>query len=194
MGRHSSHSQFAFIRSVIGWALPWFLIAAVFATGLWFAVDAIGGDGTEEPPKIASATQSATPEERDSPRKEPKKRPSPSPTPSGEVEEEDPFDSDPGSGGKKLITEGITIQVLNGTASEPAGADMSDELSGLGFDVVVVNEASKPYPSTTVFWSSEASREAAEALAARFDWAAEPKPSNLTDSVSLHVVVGDDYL
>jgi len=196
MGRHSSHSQFAFYRSVIGWALPWFLIAAVFATGVWFAVDAIGGDGTEEPPKIASAGQGQpTPRESASPKKE--TRPSPSPTETAEtVEGDSPFDSGsgPGSGGGKLITKGITIQVLNGTASDSVGADMSDELSGLGFEVVVVNSASKAYASTTVFWSSDASREAAEALAGRFDWVAELKPANLTDSVSLHVVVGDDYL
>jgi len=193
MGRHSSHSQFAFYRSVVGWALPWFLIAAVFATGVWFAVDAIGGDSTEEPPKVASATaDSPTPKESESATKE--ARPSPSPTEPEEAEGDSPFDSGPGSGGAKLITEGITIQVLNGTGSELAGADMSDELSGLGFEVVVVNSASKAYPSTTVFWSSDASREAAEALAGRFDWVAEPKPANLADSVSLHVVVGDDYL
>lgn len=195
MGRHSSYSRFAFYRSVIGWALPWFLIAAVFATGVWFAVDAIGGDGTEEPPKIASAAEDTpTPRESEGPKKE--TRPSPSPTETSEAAEGDsPFDSGSGPGpGGKLITEGITIQVLNGTASELAGADMSDELSGLGFEVVVVNSASKAYTSTTVFWSSDASREAAEALAGRLDWAAEPKPANLTDSVSLHVVVGDDYL
>ena len=187
MGRHSSQSPFAFYRSVVGWAVPWFLIAAVFATGVWFAVDALGGGGTEEPPRVASASGTPTPSGTKSP---PPKRPSPSPTEAAGGGS--PFDPKPSN--ERLITEGITIQILNGTSSALAGTDMSDELSRLGYDVVVVNEASKAYALTTVFWSADASRDAAEALAARFDWAAEQKPSNLTDSVSLHVVVGEDYL
>jgi LytR cell envelope-related transcriptional attenuator len=195
MGRHSSHSQFTYYRSVVGWALPWFLIAAVFATVVWFAVDALGGDSTEKPPKVASAAETPSPDESESPT--PKK--SPSPSPKEEPKDDSPFDpdaaSDPGSDPNvKLITEGITIQVLNGTASSLAGTDMSNELSDLGFQVVVVNDASKAYPATTVFWSTHAAREAAEALAERFGWVAEQKPGNLTDSVSLHVVVGEDYL
>jgi hypothetical protein len=189
MGRHSSRSPFAFYRSVLGWAVPWFLIAAVFATVVWFAVDSLGGDASEEPPRVASASGTPTPAEpKTSP---PDKRPSPSPKEDGGTEGDSPFASGPE---EALITEGVTIQILNGTTSALAGTDMSDELSKLGFDVVVVNEASKAYPLTTVFWSADASREAAQALAARFDWVAEEKPSNLTDSVSLHVVVGEDYL
>jgi hypothetical protein len=192
MGRHSSHSDFAFYRSVVGWLLPWLLIAAVFATGVWFAVDALGGGGDGEP-KVASTAETPTPKSTKSP--SPKPDPSRSREAAGGTPGGSPFEG----GGKedgdvKLITEGITIQVLNGTGSALAGTDMSDELSGLGFEVVVVNEASKAYELTTVFWSSEAAREAAEALAGRFGWVAEPKPANLTDSVSLHVVVGADYL
>ena len=191
MGRHSSHSQFAYYRSVVGWALPWFLIAAVFATVVWFAVDALGGDSTEEPPKVASAAGTPSPDESEPPT--PKK--SPSPSPKEEPKDDDPFEPDSEKDPDvKLITEGITIQVLNGTASSLAGTDMSNELTDLGFQVVVVNDASKAYPATTVFWSTDAAREAAEALAERFGWVAEEKPGNLTDSVSLHVVVGEDYL
>jgi hypothetical protein len=189
MGRHSSQSPFAFYRSVVGWALPWFLIAGVFATGIWFAVDALGGDGPERPPRVASASETPTPSETKS---SPAEKPSSSPKGDAGSDGDSPFRSGPS--GEPLITEGITIQILNGTSSALAGTDMSNELSGLGFDVVVVNEASKAYPLTTVFWSADPAREAAEALAARFDWVAEEKPSNLTDSVSLHVVVGEDYL
>jgi hypothetical protein len=191
MGRHSSHSEFAFYRSVVGWALPWLLIAVVFATGVWFAVDALGGDSSGTPPKVAAAGDSPTPEQGDSPT--PKERPSPSPKKSPE-KTDSPFDEASPDPEVKLITEGISIQVLNATSSELAGTDMSNELTDLGYQVVVVNEASKTYPQTTVFWSTEASQEAAEVLAERFGWVAEAKPGNLTDSVSLHVVVGDDYL
>ena len=191
MGRHSSHSQFAYYRSVVGWALPWFLIAAVFATVVWFAVDALGGDSTEKPPKVASAAETPSPDESETPT--PKE--SPKSSPKEEPKDDDPFEADPGSDPDvKLVTEGITIQVLNGTASALAGTDMSNELTDLGFQVVVVNDASKAYPATTVFWSTSTSQEAAEKLAERFGWVAEVKPANLTDSVSLHVVVGEDYL
>ena len=191
MGRHSSHSQFAYYRSVVGWALPWFLVAAVFATVVWFAVDALGGDSSEKPPKVASAAETPSSDESETPA--PKK--SPSPSPKEEPKDEDPFEPDTENNPDvKLVTEGITIQVLNGTASSLAGTDMSNELTDLGFQVVVVNDASKAYPATTVFWSTTASQEAAEKLAERFGWVAEAKPANLTDSVSLHVVVGEDYL
>ena len=170
--------------------MPWFLIAAVFAIGVWFAVDALGGDDGDGKPRVASASQSPSPTPERSKSPTPRVRTSPSPSATGDSPFEEPGDE----GTEKLITEGITIQVLNGTSSSLAGTDMSNELTGLGFEVVVVNEAAKPYPSTTVFWSTEASREAAEALAGRFDWVAAEKPANLTDSVSLHVVVGDDYV
>jgi len=192
MGRHSSHSGFAFYRSVVGWALPWFLIATVFAVGVWFAVDAMGGDAAEEPPKVASGATTPTPEAKTK-TATPKPKPSPSPKAESTPEGDSPFDADPDEN-VELITEGITIQVLNGTASSLAGTDMSNELTDLGFQVVVVNEASKAYEMTTVFWSTDASQKAAEALADRFGWVAEAKPGNLTDSVSLHVVVGEDYL
>jgi hypothetical protein len=194
MGRHSSHSQFAFYRSVVGWALPWFLVAAVFATGVWFAVDAIGGDSAEEPPKVASAAGSSTPEETTSSPAEGKPSRSPSARGDVEVKGNSPFEDGSGSRDEKLIIRGITIQVLNGTVSALSATDMSNELTGLGFEVVAVNESSQAYEATTVFWSSDAAREAAEALAGRFGWVAEPKPSNLTDTVSIHVVVGEDYL
>ena len=188
-GRHSSHSQFAFYRSVVGWALPWLLIAAVVVTGMWFAVDALGGDATSPKPKVEGGAAGASP----SPEKaEESPTAKPSPSPKKTKASPDPFEDE--ATDVELITEGITIQILNGTSSELAGTDMSDELTGLGFNVVVVNQASKPYAETTVFWSTDASQEAAEALAARFDWVAQPKPDNLTDSVSIHVVVGEDYL
>ena len=93
-----------------------------------------------------------------------------------------------------LVTEGITIQVLNGTAQPAAADDMAERLTGLGFQVVAVEESSRTYPTTTVFWSSAAARPAAERLASRFGWVAEEKPANLSSEVSLHVVVGSDEL
>jgi hypothetical protein len=94
----------------------------------------------------------------------------------------------------RLITEGITIQVLNGTADPEAGTAMADELTKLGFQVVTVESTSKPYTETTVYWSVPDATKAAEALADKREWVADEKPANLADTVSLHVVVGRDFL
>lgn len=94
----------------------------------------------------------------------------------------------------RLITAGVTIQVLNGTNDPAAGEAMAAELTGLGFQVVTVETTSKPYKETTVYWSFPDAAKAAEALAAKRDWIADEKPANLADTVSLHVVVGSDFL
>ena len=71
---------------------------------------------------------------------------------------------------------------------------MSEALTGLGFQVVTVESTSKPYKETTVYWSFPDATKAAEALAAKRRWIADEKPANLADTVSLHVVVGQDFL
>ena len=86
------------------------------------------------------------------------------------------------------------IQVLNGTNDPAAGEAMAAELTRLGFQVVTVESTSKPYKETTVYWSFPDATKAAEALAAKRDWVADEKPGNLADTVSLHVVVGSDFL
>ena len=168
----------------------WAVIAVVAGVAVWFIVGALGATDLQRPlaaerdkgdkgakeaapaPTVSGIRVVATPE-----------IPQPTPTPS--QTESAPKDVD-------LITEGITVQVLNGTADPAAARTMADGLSGLGFTVVAVEESSQPYPQTTVFWSTDASQEAAVALAERNGWVAQPKPANLADTVSLHVVVGAD--
>ena len=190
-GRHSSPDQVHFYKSVVAWFLPWVLIAVVVGTAVWIAVEAVGG--ATEDPAPAGAVAEATPEPADDPKPtpepataeprgsaEPSAEPTPKPTPEPK-EEKDPF-----------ITEGITVQVLNATDSAEADDHMADKLSKLGYTVVAVESASSRYDRTTVFWSTEEAKEAAERLAAKFEWIAEQKPENLSTTVSLHVVVGAD--
>ena len=94
----------------------------------------------------------------------------------------------------RLIIEGVTIQVLNGTSDPEAGQAMATELTELGFQVVTVESTSKPYKETTVYWSIPDAERAGDALASKRNWLVDEKPDNLSDSVSLHVVVGDDFL
>ncbi|HEY7875496.1 MAG TPA: LytR C-terminal domain-containing protein [Actinomycetota bacterium] len=186
MGRHSSPEQWPFYRSVAGWFLPWVMIAGVVGVALWVAVASLGGQDeaspalsrqrspspvVEEP--VAPPIASAAPDETKKPRK------------AKEPEETEPPKPE-------LITDGITVQVLNASGTPGTEQAITDELTSLGFEIVTVVDASKIYEETTVFWSTDETRAAAEALAKRFEWVAEPKPANLSADVSVHVVVGQD--
>lgn len=188
-GRHSSPDQLHFYKSVVAWFLPWVLIAVVVGTAVWIAVEAVSGATEGSAPAAASTTtaeptadpgptpEPATPEPDKTPK--PSEEPTEEPTPTPEPEE-------------PLITEGITVQVLNATDSAEADDRMADKLSKLGFTVVAVESASSRYDATTVFWSTDEAKEAAQRLADKFGWVAEAKPENLSTTVSLHVVVGAD--
>lgn len=168
---------------MFGWILPWVLVSALAAVGIWIAVDALGNDDLETPEvAVTTGSPSPTPTTRATP-----PRPSKTPKPSPSVEEPEPTPS------VALITENMTVQVLNATPDAAADDRMADQLSQEGFEVVAVAAASTQYELTTVFWSYEESQAAAEALAARFGWQVGPKPENLSRTVALHVVVGLDY-
>ena len=160
----------------------WVVIAAITGIAVWFLVNALGGDGVQ-PRAVADDRETQAPEPTEEPETEPVVA---TETPAPVETEETPDDE------VKLITEGISIQVLNGTLDGAAGENMSTRLTDLGYAVVAVEESSQAYAETTVFWSTPEAEEAALALAERFDWVAEPKPENLSPEVSLHVVVGAD--
>jgi hypothetical protein len=92
----------------------------------------------------------------------------------------------------RLVTRGVSVQVLNATTTRRADERMAARLRRLGFRVPVTNPAAVLYERTTVFWSKRAGEQAAVALARRFGWRAAPKPRNLKASVVIHVVVGRD--
>lgn len=188
MGRHSKHEQGPFYRSLLGWLLPWILIALVVGVAIWFVVNAIGGDGVE--PSSADASPSPSPSAEPSPteteivvaspKPSPTKEPKPTPTKSKKPKE------------VALITEGINIQVLNGTTDSLADDALADRLERLGYRIEAMDDSSRAYARTTVFWSYPEAQRAGEALAARMGWVVRPKPDNLSATVALHVVVGED--
>ncbi|MDQ3963484.1 MAG: LytR C-terminal domain-containing protein [Actinomycetota bacterium] len=184
MGRHSSRAQGPFYRSIIVWALPWLMIAAVVLVAVIIAIDAVGGDDLDAVP-AADQTRSVAPEptEEPSPTSEPVETATPEPQKRPKREPKDDK--------VELITD-VTVQVLNGTAATDADDRMADRLSELGYEVVSIEGSSKQYSATTVFWSHPDAQKAAEALAERFGWIAQPKPENLSATVDLHVVVGSD--
>jgi hypothetical protein len=182
VGRHSSPEQSSFYRSLLGWFLPWVLVAAVAGVAVWIAVGALGQGQLDASPPPSSRPE-ASPEPTESPA--PDGKPSPSPT-GGEKERPRK------RGGRELIVEGVSVQVLNATTAAGAGDRMAERLSDLGFEIVAVTDATRLYDETTVFWSSEEDRKAARRLAKRFGWRRDPAPSSLSPAVAVHVVVGQD--
>ena len=182
MGRHSSPEQGAFYRSIVSWLLPWLMIAAVVLVAVVVAVDAVGGD--VETPPVARATEE--PEETPTPEVTPTEEPTPEETPEPKKTRERKDEE------VALITEDVTVQVLNATGVADADDRMAQRLGVLGYEVVAIEGSSKQYSATTVFWSFPEARAAAEALAERFGWVADMKPDNLSSTVDLHIVVGAD--
>lgn len=188
MGRHSAGKKGPFYRSLVGWFLPWILIAAVVAAAVWILVMTIGGEETVDPGPAAAET--ASPTASPSPTETELVLQSPSPVP---AETKTPRPKRTRSRSPKpLITEGINVQVLNSTADTSADDAIADRLSGLGFRIEAIDDASRPYERTIVFWSYPEAETAATRLAARFGWDVGPKPENLSSSVALHIVVGAD--
>lgn len=185
MGRHSSESPWPFYRSLIGWFLPWVLIAGVVAVGVVVAVDAMSGD------EITDPIVASSPSERPSPSPSPTE-PEPTTTATKTAEPKPKKSPKPSPKERELITEGMTVQVLNGTGVASADDDMANRLAQVGFEVVALGGSNKEYAATTVFWSVPEAQDAAERLAERFGWVSGPKPANLSATVRLHVVVGMD--
>jgi hypothetical protein len=190
MGKHSSPQQFHFYRSLVGWLLPWLMIAAVVGIAVWVTVDAIGGKEVQGTPLAQTTTTSPSPKPTQastlpaSPSPSPKAKSSPSNKPSPRASK--------APSKHRLITAGITVQVLNATSVADADDRMADRLASLGFDVIALDGSSKEYSQTTVYWAVASAEDAAKRLAAKFGWLAAPKPDNLSTQVSIHVVVGSD--
>ena len=186
MGRHSSPRQWRYYTSLLRYFLPWILVAVVGIGAVWAGVGSLGDDELQTSPKI---TESEVPKKT--------AKPDPTPTPvnsdteapekkGSDEQQEEPAEEVP------LITEGITVQVLNGTSVTGADQTMADRLASLGFAVISVAPASVDYSETTVLWSYAESEEAATRLAERFGWQVKPKPENLSTQVAIHIVVGAD--
>lgn len=189
VGRHSAGDQTAFFRSAALWFLPWVVVAVVALAAVWIAVDALGND--VQPVPVKPQKKAEAPVDDPSPSEsvaEETDEPSPSPEPSKSPKEDDD-DEDKAT----LITEGVTVQVLNGTSDAEADDRVAEQLEHLGYKIEAIN----PYlarPDTIVFFSSKESQKAAEALAEHFEWPVQPKPEDLSSEVSIHIIVGADEL
>jgi hypothetical protein len=178
-------------RRVPAW-LFWAL-ASLVAVGAGVGVALFNSDDNETPPRRRDRTQAARAEKesKSSPVLASTRDGSPEPTTDATPTDE----SSPTSaarGARGLQTKGVTVQVLNATTDRKADNRMAQRLRGLGYDVVAIHPASRIYRRTTVFWSHSEDKDASIGLARHFSWPAEHKPRNLSGSVTLHVVVGQD--
>lgn len=90
----------------------------------------------------------------------------------------------------------VSIQVLDavGVDGGAAAQATADELRSAGYDVVVINGASRTYDVTTVFWS-EGQGPGGRAVASTLgtgEARLTPDEVRLSDTVDVHVVVGLD--
>ena len=192
VGKHSAPESTPFLRSIVAWALPWMLIVAVVAVALLVAVRMVDDDPVQASGPASDATTTepeAEPEGKDDKKEAPTKDEDEQ---SETGKEDEGTERDPTEEPEvELDAEGIALQVLNGTSDAAADDLVADRLARLGYSVVAVSPASRAYPRTVVVWVGDR-EEAARALAERFEWQAQPAPSNLSTEVDLHVVVGND--
>lgn len=207
MGKHSSPERLPFLRSVAGWALPWILIAAVIVVAAIVGVKMVKEDPIRADGKVVAEADpeaddpAPEPAEEETPEEEPEaeepegsKEPEEKPAKDDKAERQDEAEPKPETEVKgKLITRDIQVQVLNGTAESGVDDVMADKLARLGYTVVAVSPAAKGYPETVVYYTGGSER-IGELLSDRYGWKLEKAPSNLSNEVALHIVVGEDRL
>jgi LytR cell envelope-related transcriptional attenuator len=184
VGRHSSEQKSNFYRSVLLWAVPWLVIAAIVGIAVWFAVGALSGtEVTTNAPPAQGSTDDAT---------EAPSTPTPTPEESPQTRSAKPSKSPSPKPDGDLITQDISVQVLNGTGGMPGAAEsMAARLRQRGFEIAAVGDA-LTVDRTVVYWSGTEDERAARVLARAFGWAAGPAPQSLSEVVDVHVVVGPD--
>jgi hypothetical protein len=166
----------------------WAVTAAVaLASGL--AIGYLGNPAASVPASprhVAASAESPSPAATNTPGDRATPEPESSPTQSEPDKQPPPGPSD------DLITNGVTVQVLNASGRGKGDNTVVQRLEQLGFSVVAINPAAKIYQKTTVFWSEPSGKAAAQALAKHFHWDSGPRPQTLSKSVTTHVVVGED--
>lgn len=199
--RHRSQRDDAFLASLGRHVSAALALVVVMAGAFWAigSVDDADGDlvVADSPPATSPTGDPAT-----SPPATGSEPAAPSPTGTGDSspsptqtatddatsEEEPP----PSSGG--IPPSEISIQVLDAVLvdGDTAAEELADHLETDGYDVVVVNQASKVYDETTVFYTPGFEDSARQVAGQYGITRVEEKPDNLSDTVRVHLVVGRD--
>lgn len=182
MGRHSVGDERAFWKSLLLFGLKWVGVIALPALAIWGVWRLV--NQPESPTNVASVTKT-----------QPDRSPSPEPpaesAPPADVAP--PAESPPAPEPAPSPKRSGKLQVLNGSATSGTGQKAADRLREVGYEIVAVQNASRRYEKTTIFYQ-EGSRALADEIAALFGFGiVEAAPSNLSKQVPISVVVGDDY-
>jgi hypothetical protein len=202
-GKHTPPGDRSFVVSLAthlsaGVALVLVVAGAFWGLGQIQATSA--GDPTITPPEIAAGDETPAPEGTP-PATEPSEPVEPDTT--DEPDETEPADGEPadepenGENGEVRAFEPseISVQVLD--AAGDGGARMQAlvaELRADGYRVVATGQARRIYERSTIFYSDGA-QEKAWFVSSEYPalTIVEEKPSTLTSSVEVHIVVGEDY-
>ncbi|MFN2557578.1 MAG: LytR C-terminal domain-containing protein [Nitriliruptorales bacterium] len=88
----------------------------------------------------------------------------------------------------------ISVQILDAAGDGGTRARMAaSRLRADGYNVVAINQASRTYPRTEVMYSPGDEAKARQIAFAYGFSSVRPKPSNLTNAVDVHLVIGRDY-
>lgn len=185
-GRHADPDPRHLRRSLAGAAMR-----AAFALGLiiglTLALARITPSFLDAPPPDVVAAPPAPPDE-----------PSPSPSPSSPSSTDEDDAAPPGPSPSPSPIEApppseTSVQVLDATGAGGAIDEAVDALTELGYDVVATNPASGSFANTTTFFTAGHEAEA-RALVQRDPRFGVVQPNtSLSESVDVHVVLGDDW-
>lgn len=194
---HADESGDRSPASVATIAIVGIVLIAVVTGAFWL----IGRTGGDEPPVIGAPaeqdTEESTPQETapETPAADPSPTEPNTPGPSPDVTPTlTASPTEAGTEGAQERSE-ITVQVLDAAGDDGSAAeDAAGRLRELGYQVVAVNRAVRTYESSTLFYTEDHEPDArliAEDLT-QFD-VVDEAPDNLSSSVDVHAVVGQDW-
>ncbi|MGH9196658.1 MAG: LytR C-terminal domain-containing protein [Acidimicrobiia bacterium] len=181
MGKHSAEDERAFWKSLAFFGLKWVGVVALPLLAVWGVWRLVN----EPDRQVIVASETKTPAASPSGSPTPEASPTTEAPPPEESPAPPPQSPSPKRTGK--------VQVLNGAAVSGIGQKAADRLKEAGYEIVAVQNASRRYEKTTIFYQ-EGSRPMAEEIAALFGFGiVEAAPANLSKDVPVTVVTGDDY-
>jgi hypothetical protein len=180
VGRHSLEDERVFWRSVMFFVLKWMGVVALPLLAVWGIWRLV-----RQPDQKAVAPAVQT---QRSPSPSPAPSPSPSPTKAAASPTPAPSPTASPTGAAKG-----QIQVLNGTGTAGLARRAADKLTAAGYEVVIVQNASRRYDATTIFFKPGFEEQAREVGRVLGSTNVEAAPSSLQRDIPVTAVVGPDY-
>jgi hypothetical protein len=190
--RHSRTGDRSFTVSLVTHLSAGLALVLVVAGAFWGLGQIQAPDGDPTPPEIVAGDEPGEPATPETPAETPD--PEPEPTDEPADEEPDPATEEPEAPAAFAPGE-ISVQVRD--AAGDGGARMravEQRLRADGYRVVATHTAIRIYERSTIFFTQGA-EDKAHFMAGNYPefTIVDEKPDNLSASVNVHVVVGQDY-